>query len=91
MTDRRLPTGGQGNGNGSRQHQTTKLTAGQTVTIVTGVGRAAAGKPVAASERADSEQLLLELAERLRGERLRHFLHRLPDYRRVDVPEGTRC
>ena len=90
LVDGRLPTGGRGNGNGSRQHQTTKLTAGQTVMIVTGASRAAAEKPVAAGERADSEQLLLELAERLRGERLRHFLHRFPDYRRVDVPAGTR-
>ena len=61
------------------------------MTIVTGASRAAPGEPVAASARADSEQLLLELAERLRGERLRHFLRRLPDHRRVDVPEGTRC
>ena len=61
------------------------------MTIVTGVSSVAPGKPAAASEWADSEQLLLELAERLRGERLRHILHRLPDYRRVDVPEGTRC
>jgi hypothetical protein len=66
------------------------------VTIVTGTSSAtswvtswaANGTPEAIGDQTASAQLLRELAERLRGERLRHYLHRMSDHRRVDIPEG---
>jgi hypothetical protein len=66
------------------------------VTIVTGnsgaVGwtssRSAFGTPESIGDPVGSARLLRDLAERLRGERLRHYLHRLSDHERVDVPEG---
>jgi hypothetical protein len=50
--------------------------------------RATNGIPETVGTQAGSAQLLRELAERLRGERLRHYLNRLSDHERVDVPEG---
>jgi hypothetical protein len=65
------------------------------VTIVTGgssaAGRAASGIQKATGDRPNSAQLLRDLAERLRGERLRHYLHRLSHHERVDIPEGPCC
>ena len=50
--------------------------------------RAPTGTSEAIGDPVGSERLLRDLAERLRGERLRHYLHRLSDHERVDVPEG---
>ena len=66
------------------------------MTIVTGTSgaagwatsRSATGTSEAIGDPFGSAQLLRDLAERLRGERLRHYLHRLSDHERVDVPEG---
>ena len=51
--------------------------------------RVTIGTAEAIGDPAGSAQLLRNLAERLRGERLRHYLRRLSDHQRVDVPEGT--
>ena len=67
------------------------------MTIVTGTSGAAGwatSRLATASyetlgDSAGSARLLRDLAERLRGERLRHYLHRLSDHERVDVPEGS--
>jgi hypothetical protein len=67
------------------------------VTIVTGTSgaagwatsRLATGTSEILGDSAGSARLLRDLAERLRGERLRHYLHRLSDHQRVDVPEGS--
>jgi uncharacterized protein YjiS (DUF1127 family) len=66
------------------------------VTIVTGTNgaagwatsRSATGTSEIFGDSAGSARLYRDLAERLRGERLRHYLHRLSDHQLVDVPEG---